>query len=1137
MVCDRCGRENPDGFRFCGACGAPVVPADDATLAQERKIVSAVFCDLVGFTSRAELMDPEDVHGLLRAYYASVRYEFESFGGTVAKFIGDAVFVLYGAPRAHEDDPERAVRGALAALEAVADLNATRPGLDLHVHIGITTGEALITLGPGWEESGGLAWGDILNTASRLEAAAPPDTILVDDATYRATQHVIEYDLAEAVHAKGKAEPVPVWRPLAPRARTGLALSDAADHPLAGRNTEIALLQGILDGVRVSRTPQLVTVVGEPGVGKSRIVFELFKRIEEGLDLINFRLGRSPPYSGGGSFWALGEVVKAQAGMFATDDAAVASKKLHTAVRDLVAVTSEVARIENHLRALVGLGDGEQTRGDQRGAAFAAWRHFLEAIARRRPLVIVFEDIHWADDGLLDFIEHLIGWSREVPMMIVATARPALRERRPDWGKEDLATEIVLEPLSEADSRKLVLSLAGEGSLGEAMTDTIVASAAGNPLYSVEFIRMLADRGLLAPGGDPAAAVSLEALPVPQSVRSIIASRLDSLPVEEKALLQAGAVIGRAVWPEALCAVTGQSRRVVMRRLRVLEDREFLGRVRRSSVGNEPEYRFRHTLIRDVAYSQIPRRRRGDMHLRAAEWIESVGRDRAADRAEMLADHYLKAHQLTRASGGEAAVLTDRTRRALRDAGDRALSLHAFPVAARHYRAALELWPAADAARPELLFRLGTSLYYAETGGAEVLEQARNALLAAGDRGAAAEAESFLAYLAHHHGSRDQYREHLESAVGLVEALGPTRSKAEVLVDYANYLSFTCDHDRTAAAATEALQIARELGLPELEASALSMIGISRGLSGDVGGRDDLQRSIAIAEEIGSHVSAHCSGMLADLERQLGNLATCFSLQARGRRVAERFGHSGFVRWFAAERVGEGYWTGEWDEALASADRLIAEADAGVPNFMVGQCYAWRGTMRLARGDAGGAIDDADRAVRFGRDAEDLQMLYPVLAFAARAQMLAGSPDEGARLADELLELWRSNLGAYPASAWSVDLACALDALESGGELVDTARHARTDSAWLTASVAFVSGAFAVAAEQFGRIGSMPDEALARLRAAALLFVEDRNGQGQAQAERALSFYRRVGATTYSGEAGRLAGGTHATRPHGTSTR
>ena len=332
MLCDRCGRANPDGFRFCGACGAPLTGPDATGFEQERKVVSALFCDLVGFTSRAEVMDPEDVHGLLRAYYASVRSEFERFGGTVAKFIGDAVFVLFGAPRAHEDDPERAVRAALAGVAAVAKLNAAHPELDLHVHIGVTTGEALITFGPQPDESGGLAWGDILNTAARLEAAAPPDTILVDDATYRATRHVIEYELAEPIHAKGKAEPVPVWQPIAPLARTGLAIAEAARQPLVSRRAELALLLGILDGVRSSRAPQLVTIVGEPGIGKSRLVFELFRRIDEMPDLITFRLGRSPPYPEGVSFWALGEIVKDQAGMLESDGAAAAADKLHAAV-------------------------------------------------------------------------------------------------------------------------------------------------------------------------------------------------------------------------------------------------------------------------------------------------------------------------------------------------------------------------------------------------------------------------------------------------------------------------------------------------------------------------------------------------------------------------------------------------------------------------------------------------------------------------------------------------------------------------------------------------------------------------------------------------------------------------------------
>jgi class 3 adenylate cyclase/tetratricopeptide (TPR) repeat protein len=1121
MICARCGRENPDGFRFCGACGAPVPGSE---LEQERKVVSALFCDLFGFTARAETMDPEDVHRLLRTYYTTVRGEFERFGGTVAKFIGDAVYVLFGAPRAHEDDPERAVRAALAALDAVADLNAARPAFDLHLHIGVTTGEVLVTFGTAPDESGGLAWGDILNTASRLEAAAATDTILVDDPTYRATRHVIEYALAEPIRAKGKAEPVPVWQPIAPLARRGLTLGEATRHPLVDRNGELALLQGILDGVRSSRTPHLVTLVGDPGMGKSRLVFELFRRIEEGLDLMNFRLGRSPPYPAAVPFWALGEIVKAHAGMLATDGAAAAASKLHAAVRDLVPITAEAARIENHLRSLVGLGEAAGAHGDQRGAAFAAWRHFLEALARRRPLVLVFEDIHWADDGLLDFIEHLIGWARDVPMLIVATARPELARRRPNWGKDDLATEIALRPLAEGETRELVWALAGSGALSKGVTDAIVTTAAGNPLYSVEFIRMLADRGLLAAAEAHTEPLDLRALPVPQSVRGIIASRLDSLPAEEKALLQAGAVIGRVVWPGALAAVTGHPRRVVMRRLRTLEDREFLGRVRQSSVGHEPEYRFRHVLIRDVAYSQIPHRRRGDIHLRAAEWLESLGRDRAADRAEMLAHHYLSAHELARASGTGPYDLAERTRRALRDAGDRALTVHAYPTAARLFRSALELWPADDPERADLLFRLGKSIYYAETAGAEVLEEARDALLAAGDRGTAAEAEGFLVRLAHHQGQRERVAEHLDRAVHLVEDLGPMPSKADVLVDLANYLSIAREHERAIAAATQALEIARALHLPELEASALAMIGLSRGWSGDPGGHDDLRRSIEITERIGSHLSAHCCGLLADLEGQLGDLAACFALQARARKHAERFGHSGFVRWLAAESVGEAYWTGAWDTAIDVADAFIAESEAGTPNFMDGYCRAMRARIRLARGDSAGALHDAGGALAFARAAGDLQMLYPALAVSARVEVVAGSLDRGSTLADEALATWAEHLAVYPASAWAVDLACALHPLDRGAELVEIARRTSGPTRWLDAVVAFLRGDFAGAAERLARIGSLPDEALAQLLAAQALLTGGREREARDALRRPLTFYRRVGATTYLRLAESLAG-------------
>jgi class 3 adenylate cyclase/tetratricopeptide (TPR) repeat protein len=1130
MLCDRCGRENPEGFRFCGACGAQLTASGGAGFEQERKVVSALFCDLVGFTSRAEDMDPEDVHRLLRTYYASVRGEFERLGGTVAKFIGDAVFVLYGAPRAHEDDPERAVRAALAALDAVAELNAADPDLDLHVHIGVTTGEALITPGAAPDESGGLAWGDTLNTAARLEAAAPADTILVDDATYRATRHVIEYGPAGSIHAKGKAEPVAVWQPIAPLARRGLALAEAARQPLVSRRAELALLLGILDGIRSSRVPQLVTIVGEPGIGKSRLVFEFFRRIEELVDLINFRLGRSPPYPEGVSFWALGEIVKGQAGLLETDGAAAAEIKLHAAVRDLIPITAEASRIESHLRSLVGLGDADHASGDQRRAAFAAWRHFLEAIARRRPLVLVFEDVHWADDGLLDFIEHLVGWARDVPLLIVATARPELLERRSNWGDKDLGTTLQLPPLSEDETRELVEALAGDAAISAEMTDAVVVNASGNPLYSVEFVRMLADRGLLGPSEIRRGSRPIEALSLPESLRGIIAARLDSLGAEDKALLHAGAVIGRVVWPGALAAITGRPRRWINGRLRNLEEREFLQSAQDSSVAGEPEYRFRHVLIRDVAYGELPRLRRGEMHRKTAEWLGSLSPDRAADRAEMLAHHFQCAYELARAAGGDTSRLANPARFALRDAGDRALSLNAFPAAARFFRAALDLWPVDDPERPLLLFRLGKSTYYAQTAGAEVLTEARDALLASGESATAAEAEAFLAKLAHHKGQRDRLAEHLDRAVALVAGLGPSQSKAEVLVDLANYLAIAREDERAIAAATQALEIARSLGLRELEASALSMIGLSRGWSGDAGGLDDVRRSIDITEEIGSHLSAHSYGMLADLQCHVGDLAAAFALQAQARDHAERFGHQGFVRWLTAEGVGRDYWIGRWDEAVSAADSVIVEAEAGVPNFMEGYCRAMRGRIRLARNDAAGALSDAARALDFARVAEDLQMLYPALAFGARAEIAVGSLERGAELAEELLALWTSRVDSYPASAWAVDLVCALEPIDRAAELVDAASALSARTRWLDAAVAFATRDFRAAAEGFGVIGSLPDKAFACLRAAQALFAAGQAAEAQAELEHAVAFYRRVDAGAYLREAESLARSSIATK-------
>jgi class 3 adenylate cyclase/tetratricopeptide (TPR) repeat protein len=1121
MSCQRCGFESPAGFRFCGSCGAALLRSEALGSAEERKIVSALMCDLAGSTHQAEIMDPEDVHRLLTPYYAAARGELEGFGGTVEKFIGDAVFALFGAPKAHGDDPERAVRAALALRDAVGDLNEADPGPDLHIRIGVTTGEVMVELGARPSEGQGMAWGDVLNTASRLQTAAPVDGILVDEATYRATRHAIEYGVAEPVSAKGKAVPVLVWEALAPLARRGLDLVDVKDEPFVGRESELSRLVEALDRVRERRTPELVTLVGEPGMGKSRLVFELFRRIELIPDLITWRHGRSSPYGDGFTFWALGEIVKAQAGILETDGAAAVSDKLDRTVADLVPDPVEAARIKGHLGGLVGLGSAAETHGDSRDAAFAAWRHFVEALGRQRPLVLVFGDIHWADDGLLDFVEHVLDWARDIPLLIVCTSRPELLERRSSWGKRKNATTLLVSPLSRDETVQLVSQLA-DGAIQTSRAEAIVGAASGNPLYAVEFVRMLEDRGLLRVSGSQTVIAADQALPVPPSLNSIIAARLDSLSADDKALLQDAAVVGRVVWPGVLAAIGGRSRRWVERRLRALERKEFLGRARRSSVGREAEYTFRHVLVRDVAYTQIPRLRRKEAHTRTADWLESLSPDRAADRAEMLAHHHLSAYELALALGAGTGELAESARVSLRDAGDRALSLHSFPAAARYFRAALGLWPEQDPERPWLLFRLGKALYCAETAGAEVLLEARDGLLDAGDPETAAEAESFLAALAHQRGQeQERVFEHANRAMALVESLGASRSKVEVLVDLALLHGITGDHEQAIGLAEAALRDAERLGLRELQARALSTIGISRGLTGDADGRIDLQRSIAITEEIGSYFSAHACGMLADLECSVGNLGTCFALQKQARQHAEHFGHASFVQWMKAEQVAEDYWNGRWREAVALADEFLAETES-TGHFMQAYCRDMRGRIRLAAGDVEGALDDGLVALRQARALNEPQMLYPALGFRARSLAASDALDEASSVADELLALWRPKLNSYPASSWLVDLVCALDLIGENGELLETAGSIVGRTLWLEAGTAFARADFLSAAELFSRIGSRPDEALARLRSAQSLMESGHGTAARVELERAVAFYSAVDAAAQLSEAERL---------------
>ena len=390
--------------------------------------MTVLFADLVGFTSRAELLDPEDVRALLSPFYARLRAELERFGGTVEKFIGDAVMALFGAPVTHEDDAERAVRAALAIREWA------RGQAQIQVRLGVNTGEALILLGARPSEGEGMAAGDVVNTAARLQAAAPVNGVLVGERTFRETRAVIEYQAAAPVAAKGKREPVPVWEALQARARFGVDVRHQAQTALVGRQHELYVLRDALAQVRAERTPQLVTLVGVPGIGKSRLVYELSRIADAEPELISWRQGRCLPYGEGVSFWALAEIVKAQAGILEDDLPGRAEAKAAAMAAEVIGNRRDAGWVARHLAALVGLASGDRgPAGGDRSEVFAAWRQFFEALAERRPLALVFEDLHWADDGLLDFVDYLAGWAGGVPLLVVGTARPELPVRRPDW--------------------------------------------------------------------------------------------------------------------------------------------------------------------------------------------------------------------------------------------------------------------------------------------------------------------------------------------------------------------------------------------------------------------------------------------------------------------------------------------------------------------------------------------------------------------------------------------------------------------------------------------------------------------------------------------------------------------------------
>jgi class 3 adenylate cyclase/tetratricopeptide (TPR) repeat protein len=1099
-ICAHCGHENREQAKFCEECATALVDSGPAHAREERKVVTVLFCDLVGFTQASEAADPEDVRARLQPYHERVRRELELYEGTVEKFVGDAVMAVFGAPVAHEDDAERAVRAGLTILEAIGELNESDPGLSLRVRVGINTGEAVVALSARPERGEGFVTGDVVNTAARLQAAAPVNAVVVSEQTFRATERVFDYEQLEAVTVKGKAASLALWRPVQPRARFGSDVIQAQSAPLIGRELEKPLLIGTFERSAQQRSCQLVTVVGEPGVGKSRLCAELFAHIEDSPGLVRWRQGRCLPYGEKISFWALGEIVKAECGILESDSSREAEAKLD---RALPQDDRDRAWLKDRLGALVGV-PAEPAPQEQ---SFEAWRRFLESLAAERPTVLVFEDLHWADPALLSFLEHLSDWARGVPLLLLCAARPELYDHHPTWaaGLRN-ATTINLAPLTDEETAKLITALLQRSVLPADTLHSLLEQAGGNPLYAEEFVRLLSDRGLVEE--------------VPESVQALIAARLDTLSPEHKRLLQDASVIGKVFWAGALAEMGGRDVGDVEQALHELARKELVRPTRASSMEGEAEYVFWHLLVRDVCYGQIPRAARAARHEAAAEWLEGQAGERAEDLADVLAFHYQIALELTRAAGRAGVEhLEAGAMRFLALAAERALALD-VDRAEEYLAKALALAPPGHPERARLLERWAEAAQ--QQGRLQdaqaALEEALVLRRAQHDPVAAATVLTALSNVLWRLGDPREEAAIVE-AIELLEGEPPG---PELVAAYAELAGTHLVHNsfqQAVVAADRSLALAAELDLPE-QARALGFRGAALAYPGNPTGLEDMRTALQMAIEQGhGRTAAVQYNNLAEAtwlnEGPESGLAIC----REGTDFSDRRGITELARhirvmgaWFLAE-------AGDAQQALAEAELLadVLQSEGDI-TFIVARAVQLR---VLAERGLRDAAFETDTLVDAARESGDTQHLATAFAGGARLALAGGQPDQARVL---LVELERvSGRGEHPYHAACLpelvrctlsldDTALAerlMDGVEPITPLADNALAAcRAQLAEAAGAHAESADLYAEAGERWHKFCNVPERAYSLLGQGRCLST-----LGKAEAEQSLREARDLFAT------------------------
>ena len=1025
VVCAECGTRNSPGAKFCGECGATLGtsaqtrPQPPEPLA-ERRLVTVLFADLVGFTTVSEARDAEDVRELLSRYFDTCRTLIARYGGTVEKFIGDAVMAVWGAPVAMEDDAERAVRAAIDLVAAVEALGAEVGSVGLRARVGVLTGEAAVTIGA---QAEGMVAGDLVNTASRIQSVAEPGAVFVGESTKRATEAAVVYEDAGVRELKGKVESVRVWRAVRVIGGIGGAQhTTGLEAPFVGRDRELRVVKELFHASAGESKAHLVSVLAVAGTGKSRLSWEFFKYIDGLAENVRWHRGRCLPYGEGVTFWALAEMVRTRAQIVEGEDTASQREKLHAAVEESIADADERRFVEPRLAHLLGLEEHAQW---ERENLFSAWRLFYERLAEEMPTVLVFEDMEWADAALLDFIEHLVDWSRNYPLFVIVLARPELTERRPTWGAgKRNSSSLSLEPL-QTDEMDTLLSGLVPG-LPDELRARIRERAEGMPLYAVETVRMLLDRGLVVERDHSyVPAGPIETLEVPETLHALVAARLDGLGNQERRLLQSASVLGKTFTIEALATLVGRAPEEVEPALAGLARKEMLSLSADPLSPERGQYGFLQDMVRRVAYETLSKHDRRAKHLAAAAMDEGE-----EELAEVVAGHYLAAAAAD-PDAADAGEIARRAVAALRQAGQRASSLAATQEAQRYYEQAAAL-ASETAEQADLLEHAGIM---AQRGGRASAARAHyeRAVALFEERGAthpAARVSARLGEVMWDTGRLREALDRMDAALALLTAEEGDADVAALTAQIARFKFFSGEADVALERAETALDLAESLGLPEVLSHAVNtkaMILSTHGRPGEAGALIRYALEVALEHDIPS-AALRAYNNVADLEARADRYEQAAAGYRDGLALARRVGSRHNELMFLGQTYPL-YALGSWDEALDQAAQVPGEAfsqtrfpfvcllgnsvsilchrgdleaaeelieryavlrDSADVSERAG--YAWpESQLRLARGDTAGALQVAGAAWETREAAgANSESIKEVFAIALRAALELG---------------------------------------------------------------------------------------------------------------------------------------------------